>query len=278
MSRYQGGKSRNGRKIVESMDKIIKKLQAQGHIPTQFTYLEPFMGMAGVLRHAVVKWPSSKFLVSDRNVGVVRMWQKLVKTGSTAFIPNTVTSTQFNLMKSLAFKDDSKAPIRGIVGHAMSFGGAYFSGFVGKYEANSKRNYMATAKKTLGQIMIMLKATSHLKIADPQCYSKFKVGKTHVVYCDPPYLRGKECSRNHLYQKFDHDAFWSKMNKWSKTCIVFVSEESAPKDWVNIHSAIIRRSHNHYSKIRNDNPNADNVRTKYFSDSVFIHKRWKELL
>ena len=99
MSRYQGGKSRNGKQIAYMMKSIVTKLQSKDHLSKDFHYIEPFIGMAGVLRHVIVLWPSGHFQVSDRNVAVVRMWQRLLKDNNTDFIPNKVTEVMFNKLK-----------------------------------------------------------------------------------------------------------------------------------------------------------------------------------
>lgn len=282
MSRYQGGKNRNGKGIVDAMEKIIDTLIIRGHLSEDFQYVEPFMGMAGVLRHVVARWPCHKIIASDKNPGVVRMWQKLVKTKSTDFLPKSPSLAKFLSLKKNAFRDDSLAAVRGFYGHALSFGGAYFSGYVGNYDSSSmnsvKRDYLNQSKKAISKVLDILLTAKHLQVMGPCSYEKYKSKKGCVFYCDPPYLRNKECSRNPLYQKFDHDAFWKMMLHLSKTNLVFVSEEIAPtEDWVSIHSSIVRRSHNHYSAHRNKLVGRDNTRTRRFDDRVFVHKRWAKL-
>ena len=48
-----------------------------------------------------------------------------------------------------------------------------------------------------------------------------------LIYCDPPY----KFTQGYSTGEFNHDEFWELMRKWSKHNCVFISEESAPKDF-----------------------------------------------
>lgn len=63
--------------------------------------------------------------------------------------------------------------------------------------------------------------------------------KGFVVYSDPPYAGTKQYANA---QMFDYDEFWSIMRKWSKSNIVIVSEQSAPRDWTSIWEHKVNRS------------------------------------
>lgn len=275
MSRYQGGKNRNGRKIAMKMQQFVQTLQSQGRFPLKFGYVEPFMGMAGVLRHVAGLWADHDIVASDRNVGIVRLWQKLLETGSVSFLPTSVSEERFHELKRSLFADDNLAAVRGLVGHALSFGGAYFSGYASKYESDTRRDYLKAGIKAVGRVLPMLQRAKRLRISEPMSYLEYpRTLSGCVIYCDPPYLRNKQCSRNPLYRNFDHKKFWERMEHWSKKNVVFVSEEAAPAGWHSVFAFTARRSHNHHSETRNRNPDSDNVRTKYHNDQVFVHETW----
>ena len=85
-------------------------------------------------------------------------------------------------------------------------------------------------------------------------YREVEIPKDSVVYCDPPY-RGTQ----HYGNQFDHDAFW----KWCRTreFPVYISEQEAPRDFVQIFSVKKNVSFNKCSgKKRNE--------------GLFLHKKW----
>ena len=49
-----------------------------------------------------------------------------------------------------------------------------------------------------------------------------------LIYCDPPYQSTEGYSST---GEFNHELFWETMRIWSKDNCVFISEESAPKDF-----------------------------------------------
>ena len=62
--------------------------------------------------------------------------------------------------------------------------------------------------------------------------------KGDVIYCDPPYKNTEGYSTG----DFDHDLFWETMRKWSKHNCVFISEESAPSDFIVVWKKSKRRT------------------------------------
>ena len=59
-----------------------------------------------------------------------------------------------------------------------------------------------------------------------------------VIYCDPPYKH----TQSYGIGDFDYEAFWSTMRLWSKDNCVFISEETAPSDFIAVFKHIKRRT------------------------------------
>lgn len=122
---------------------------------------------------------------------------------------------------------DQNPALSGFAGFGCSFGGRWFEGYArGKKSNGDPRNYAAEAKKSL------------LRDIAPLDNVKFICGDYHdvilpdgcVVYADPPYANTKQISR----QNFDTESFWNYMREISKNRIVFISEQSAPEDFVSV--------------------------------------------
>jgi len=84
-------------------------------------------------------------------------------------------------------------------------------------------------------------------------YREVVIPENSVVYCDPPY-EGTEGYGN----KFDHTAFW----EWVRTreFPVFVSERSAPEDFMSVHCRKIDGRFNGFSGTR--------------EEGLFVHRRF----
>ena len=69
-----------------------------------------------------------------------------------------------------------------------------------------------------------------------------------LIYCDPPYKDTEGYSTG----GFDHDKFWDTMREWSKDNCVFISEESAPKDFKVVWKRKKRRTLDHTSRFHRE--------------------------
>jgi DNA adenine methylase len=86
----------------------------------------------------------------------------------------------------------------------------------------------------------------------------------YLVYCDPPYNRTINNNPSKYLNTFNSNIFWKTMRKWSKHNLVFVSEESAPKDFIEIWRKNV---------FRNPGNNSKGRKNKH-TDKLFIHKSW----
>lgn len=145
-------------------------------------------------------------------------------------LPTDITEERWKYIREHL---DEDPVLSGFVGFGCSFGGKWWGGYA---RNNEKRNYAAEAKRSL------LKDMATLGDATFTCmdYRDVPLPDGCVVYADPPYANTtKYCGR-----VFDHDAFWDYMRTVSKSHVVFISEESAPKDFVAIWEKQVRRTLN----------------------------------
>lgn len=64
-------------------------------------------------------------------------------------------------------------------------------------------------------------------------YDDVEIPDGSLVYCDPPYAKTASYASN-SGEGFDHGKFWQWVREKSKTCSVYVSEETAPDDFYSI--------------------------------------------
>lgn len=96
----------------------------------------------------------------------------------------------------------------------------------GRLEWNSKlvslEPLRGMTKNTTGQITFKWGSYDEVDIPDGS-----------LVYCDPPYAKTASYASN-SEGGFDHGKFWQWVRDKSKTCSVYVSEETAPDDFYSI--------------------------------------------
>jgi len=230
--KYLGGKHGIGKHIVDYM---IEECP-----PDEYKngYLEPFCGSLGVFKNITDKGYNN-YIASDYHSDLIDMWQKLQK--NKLKIPLNVTETDYNKLKVAKSPNAMKA----VAGFGLSFGGKYFAGYAQKWAGNSGRNFLREFKSSIDRI----KPTIQQKNVEfhNKSYDEFKP-KNMLIYCDPPYKDTEGYSTG----GFDHDKFWDTMRKWSKDNCVFISEESAPKDFKVVWRRRKRRTLDHTSRFHRE--------------------------
>jgi DNA adenine methylase len=212
---YQGGKARIGAQIYEVIEKFEKKFQWR-----KKDFFEPFCGMLGVGIHAAKK---ERIVVAcDMNEDLMLMWQALQK----GWMPseNTISQSDYNRYK----KSKKPSAMRGFVGICCSYGSIFFAGY--RICVGNDLNSVSLFKRTLKTKM--LPYLSSVKFVDADSYDTF-APENMTVYADPPYFDNNYTGRNDFF-KFDHKHFWNVMRQWSKKNLVFISEYSAPHDFVSV--------------------------------------------
>lgn len=229
MTRYFGGKGTGiGKEIAASIVRIA------GEKKTTFdSYLEPFVGMGGVMRHVVEPlkehFPDMKFCGKDLNPGIIDFYQHICKGGN-FLIANHFTQEDIDKLHKTR---DKKTAMHIFTGFAC--------GHHGRYWGDSKRPpsishcgrwIKAANKKLEANRGTICQAT--YEVAD---IFSLPTPKNTIVYLDPPYeSRGTGNLRPWGYgnQTFDSEKFWRLAEEWSAPIhnnLVLVSETTAPSGW-----------------------------------------------
>lgn len=142
------------------------------------------------------------------------------------------------------------------MGFGCSFGGRFFEGYA---RNKTGTNYAIQSKKSL------LKDMSTLMNAEFICkdYREVDLPDKCVVYADPPYEGTKPYGR----EKFNTKEFWDYMNKISENHLVFISELSAPDNFIKVWEKQVTRT-------------LDVNKNNQFkvTEKLFIHKKYQYLI
>ncbi len=218
--KYLGGKHQIGEKISNFIIKDSKKT-------TFDTYLEPFCGSLGVFKHMTNKG-FKKCIASDIQPDIIKLWNE-VKMEKLK-IPSKISEKKYHEYKKLKSPNSLKA----IAGFGLSYGGKYFSGYSQNAVGNSNRNFLSEFKNSIESIRPLIKNAEFYN----KSYKDWNPKKM-VIYCDPPY---KNTEKYGAVADFDHSEFWDIMRDWSRYNAVYISEETAPKDFVSVWSIKKRRT------------------------------------
>lgn len=135
-------------------------------------------------------------------------------------LPENVTEEQY---KHIRANKDEDPVLSGFVGFGCSFGGKWFGGYA---RNKTNTNYAKQSKKSL------LKDMNELTDAEFVCkdYKDVVLPEGCVIYADPPYNNTTGYSK----EKFNSDEFWEYARNVSKDHLIFISEQTAPDDFVVI--------------------------------------------
>jgi DNA adenine methylase len=205
--RYQGGKSRIAKNISEIINQLLHRERES------LTFVSLFCGSCSVESkiNADIK------ICNDKHEYLVSMFNG-VQNGYN--LPDQISEEEYKRLRNN--KDEDKC-LSGFVGFGCSFGGKWFGGYA---RNKTETNYAYQSKKSL------LKDMEGLKTAQFTCqdYRDVKIPQDAIVYADPPY----NFTTGYQNEKFDTLAFWEYVRKLSQTNIVFISEQSAPLDFVEV--------------------------------------------
>jgi DNA adenine methylase len=211
---YVGGKSTSAEHIIEILNNPFFN---------DYAYIEPFCGYCHILRRVEHK---ASYSVSDNNDLLITLLKHVQKTkGDHA----TITKSEYARLRENPAKDKLRAAYAAF---CYSYNGKYFGGYVNKYKG---RNYPQERKRyydTLHGVPSFHKASITKKE-----YSDYTSVKGALIYCDPPYENTTE-----YHSAFNSTAFWEWVRRMSKDNYVFVSEYSAPSDFVCVSQKSKRNS------------------------------------
>lgn len=224
---YMGSKASISNSIVPIIQKCIM-FSGYDH------YIEPFVGGANIIEHI----KCNIRIGADINRYLISLL-RYAQLHEISDFPEDVTYEEycsvrdaFNI-KSAKYEDWYV----GCVGFLSSFNGRFFDGGFAKPHY-SDGQHREPYKEHLRNLM-----KQNLSGIDFICcdYKSFSNISNHVVYCDPPYANTKDYNRN---KDFDSDEFWDFARKLSDSNIVLISEQAAPKDFMEIWSQDVKRQIN----------------------------------
>ena len=218
--KYLGSKSRIAKYIVPILQSCIDDNSVE-------YYIEPFVGGGG---NIIDKVACEHRIGSDKNEYLIALLEHVANGGE---LLDTVSKDYYDDIKHTYRQGKHPAWLVGNVGFLASFNGRWFDGGYAApgYEKTKAgliyRDYYQESKANL------LRQAPLLKDVELICqdYSLTAIDSEIVVYCDPPYQNTKTYK---VSKDFDYVEFWNTMRKWSKIAYVFVSEQSAPDDFVSI--------------------------------------------
>ena len=235
--RYFGGKNKLGKHITNIINNFIGE---------DTIYVEPFCGSMGLM--LTLKTPKYA-LINDNHSYLMKMWSAVIHSDWLPSDEWKPTSYEQYLKegeeiyeKLKPFKDSKSVGMIklnpagysdafvGYFGFASCFAGKWFGGFARSGNGRPSIHFMATMK--LLKIKIEnLKKIEKIKLFCGSYSKLLKMNiKDGVYYLDPPYLNTTGYSTG----KIDYDEFWENVRECSKFNMVFVSEENAPDDFVDI--------------------------------------------
>ena len=235
MTRYHGGKNKQGKKIAEIINNELASYKG---------YCEPFCGMLGVYRH-IKNIPDLTYLAGDTNNSVVLMWKK----AQTGWIPptETISREEFWTLKS---NGESSAE-KGFIGCAYGYAGNYFHSYSNhrpKVPGNNAKKVTKIATETV---------VKQVDFKHGQ-YTQFSHLRNHIIYCDPPYQNSvwyKDDEYLWKYRPFNHSEFWKwieEMNKPEFKNLIFVSEYTSPPEYLNFEVVLDYEARDNGHKARKD--------------------------
>lgn len=231
--KYLGGKQKIGKKIASIINMFEPK-----------SYCEPFCGMLGVGRHVKAK----RKVFCDAHPDLIALHRAL----QNGWIPPKCVSPDTH--KHL--RHDTTSALRGFVGFGCSFGGAWFGGYA---KEGSRNPHYDISSASARQAEKLRQALIGAEIY--HCCYKESPNDVDIIYCDPPYA-GRYGYKGVSFG-FDSDEFWLWARQRSKDCLVFVSEYTAPTDFVKIWSKDLAA--NMFTSVAS---HTKNKRT----DNVFVHE------
>lgn len=207
--RYMGSKARHAKHIVPIL--------MDGHDQSK-PYIEPFLGggnlMAQVSAEIRIGGDVAKYAVALLRA-VVSGWVP----------PSDVSEQTYRDVKQN--KENYPPEMVGFVGYSCSFGGKYFGGYW-----RCKNSKGEARNGALEQVTHLMRQANGLRNVQFYVggYDEIEYPAGSTVYMDPPYAGTTE----YTAKNFDHDRFWRFCESLSAACRVFVSEYSAPPNWMPV--------------------------------------------
>ncbi len=257
---YMGGKSRIARRLAEVIVDDVSGRQGS-HSGRNIAGDKNSHG-GGTLRCLVSLFCGScsveskltyfeRRICNDKHHYLIEMF-KGVQNGYE--LPENISEEEY---QSIRNNKDADKVLTGFVGFACSFGGKWFGGYARDKKCN--RNYAEVGKRSLLRDMATMQDVEFIN----KDYRDVELPAGCVIYADPPYAN----TTGYGNEKFDSKAFWEYAREVSKDHLMYISEQTAPDDFVAIWEVPFRRTLDR---------NKDNQ--FIVTEKLFIHKSLVEKL
>lgn len=211
--KYMGSKAR----ISKEVSKILNRYILDNNVSI---YIEPFVGGANMIENIVCK---NKYGL-DINDYIICMWNALQKG---YLPPDTITKEEYEDIKNN--KDKYPKELVAIAGFCATYNAKWFGGYAGivHTKIGTVRNYY---DESIRNILNQVPKVNDVSFSCKD-YREIRLEKLNnvLIYCDPPYANTTKYKDD-----FNHDDFWRWVRLASKNNFVFVSEYSAPDDFISI--------------------------------------------
>lgn len=194
----------------------------------------------------------------DLNPALIAMW----KAGQSGWRPPPREEITEELHKKYKKRTiDPSDPMTAFLLFGCSFRGVWAAGFARTIKHNTHResgtiDFVDRSRRAT--IRKMDRTTVGVSFVHAS-YRSVAVSQGQVVYVDPPYVgrcaHGIAKVGKALTPEFDHADFWRCAREWSGIgARVFVSEESAPDDFIPYRSWEVRRTLGNWSDVDRNGP------------------------
>lgn len=238
--RYQGGKSKVAKPISEViMNTAVRERERER------VFVSLFCGSCAVETKIV---GFKKIILNDKHKYLIALYKGL-QNGYV--LPDDISEQEYKYVRE---HQDEDAVLSGFVGFGSSFGGKWFGG----YGRSKNRSHAAESKRALMRDMQILKSAEFI------CndYRQVQLPDKCVIYADPPYNN----TTGYNNEKFNSDEFWEYARETSKNHLIFISEQTAPDDFITIWEKPLTRT-------------LDVNKNNQFkvTEKLFIHNSYKQL-
>ena len=234
---YQGGKSRIAKPISEVINEISRRQKSYSQTDCasnrerererETVLVSLFCGACSV--ESILAPKFDRVICNDNHYYLIQML-KGIQSGYE--LPDSITKEEYCYIKN---HKDNDPILTGFVGFGCSFGGKWFGGYgQGFNSKGGRRNYCDEGKRGTVQT---LSTMQHVEFTCKD-YRDVELPENCIIYADPPYSNTTGYSGN----KFDSNAFWEYAREVSKTHLMFISEQTAPDDFVSIWEKSITRT------------------------------------
>lgn len=211
--RYIGSKNRIAKHITPIMIAEADRLGVT-------TWVEPFVGGANMIDKIPNRFMRIGCDANAHTIAALTAIRDMVQ-----LLPDVLTEEDYR-----SLRDTPADPLSSWLRFVASFGGKFENG----YARGVDRNYVAESRRNALRQSPLLQGVS-LRNARYEDCSSFK---NCLIYCDPPY----EGTTGYVTGSFDSEKFFKWCREIAKNNTVFVSEYSAPADFVCVWEGGVKTS------------------------------------